>query len=147
MKAISLWQPWASLWACGRKRYETRHWETRHTGMLIVHAAKRIETDISGELRDICIDEFGTKWQVALPAGALIAVCDRVLCKPCRLVSGADPEERAQGNFGPGRYVWDPVNMRELPAPIPWRGMQSLFDVPDHIIGAEPPPEVQGTLL
>ena len=26
MKAISLWQPWASLIAAGVKPYETRHW-------------------------------------------------------------------------------------------------------------------------
>lgn len=28
MKAISLWQPWASLMAVGAKRYETRSWGT-----------------------------------------------------------------------------------------------------------------------
>ncbi|MBP0020973.1 MAG: ASCH domain-containing protein, partial [Cyanobacteria bacterium SBLK] len=31
-KAISLWQPWASLIAMGRKKFETRHWSTDYRG-------------------------------------------------------------------------------------------------------------------
>lgn len=41
MKAISLWQPWASLWMAGRKRFETRHWETKHRGALANAISKR----------------------------------------------------------------------------------------------------------
>lgn len=147
MKAISLWQPWASLWACGTKQYETRSWATSYSGPILVHAAKRIETDISDELRDICEDTFGGRWHVELPAGALIAICDRVICKPTDNL-WPDDEERAQGNFTSGRFAWDPLNMRELPKPIPYRGFQQLFDVPDHIItGGEVPPARQGSLL
>jgi hypothetical protein len=148
MKALSLWQPWASLWACGRKTYETRSWSTDYTGAIAIHAAKRIETNISDALREICEDEFGGHWTVELPAGALIAVCDRVVCKPTDRLH-VDEEEFAQGNFTPGRFAWDPFNMRELPAPIAWRGMQGLFDIPDNlIVGAPPPaPARQGSLL
>ncbi len=32
MKAISLWQPWASLMADGRKKIETRHWRKAGKG-------------------------------------------------------------------------------------------------------------------
>jgi hypothetical protein len=45
MKAISLWQPWASLIACGAKPYETRHWPPPRDliGQTIaIHAAKKI---------------------------------------------------------------------------------------------------------
>lgn len=147
MKAISLWQPWASLWARGRKKYETRHWATPYRGPLIVHAAKRIETDISDELREICEDEFGGHWGVDLPAGALVAVCELVGCiRTDRL--HVDNEEFAQGDFTAGRFAWDTQNMRELPAPIAWRGMQSLFDVPNHVVtGASTAPAKQATLL
>ncbi|TRU31740.1 MAG: ASCH domain-containing protein [Microcystis aeruginosa Ma_QC_B_20070730_S2] len=41
MKAISLWQPWASLVANGLKLYETRGWPTKYRGVLAIHAAKR----------------------------------------------------------------------------------------------------------
>jgi hypothetical protein len=148
MKVISLWQPWAQLWARGRKQYETRSWSTDHAGPIACHAAKRIEIDISEELRDIVEDEFGYRWEKELPAGALIAVCDRVICKPTEQIH-PDDHERAQGNFTPGRFAWDPFNMRELPTPIPWRGMQGLFNIPDDVIAGAPatPAPRQGSLL
>lgn len=41
MKAITLWQPWATAMAMGVKRIETRSWFTRHRGDLLICAAKR----------------------------------------------------------------------------------------------------------
>lgn len=49
MKAISLWQPWASLIACGAKPFETRHWAPPREliGQTIaIHAAKKIDREI-----------------------------------------------------------------------------------------------------
>ena len=40
MKALSLWQPWASLMAVGAKHNETRDWPTRYKGELAICAAK-----------------------------------------------------------------------------------------------------------
>lgn len=39
MKAITVWQPWASLLACGAKQYETRPWTTSYRGPIAIHAA------------------------------------------------------------------------------------------------------------
>ena len=41
MKALTLWEPWATLIALGVKRYETRSWGTKYRGPLAIHAAKR----------------------------------------------------------------------------------------------------------
>lgn len=44
MKAISLWQPWASLIAAGVKPFETRHWPPPASVIgapIAIHAAKR----------------------------------------------------------------------------------------------------------
>ncbi len=41
MKAITLWQPWASLVAIGAKTIETRSWATSYRGPLAIHAAAR----------------------------------------------------------------------------------------------------------
>ena len=111
-------------------------------------------TDTSGQMNLFDRDASGAVAPLIgagsdlLPAGALIAVCDKVICKHTRLLH-VDAEEREMGNFAPGRFGWDPVNMRELPAPIPWRGMQSLFEVPDHIITLATPAisPAQGSLL
>jgi len=40
MKALSLWQPWASLIALDVKRIETRGWSTKYRGPLAIHAGK-----------------------------------------------------------------------------------------------------------
>lgn len=39
MKALTLWQPWASLVALGVKTVETRSWSTPYRGPLAIHAA------------------------------------------------------------------------------------------------------------
>lgn len=46
MKAISRWQPWASLIACGAKPYETRSWAPPLSMIgqpVAIHAAKKID--------------------------------------------------------------------------------------------------------
>jgi hypothetical protein len=49
MKALTLWQPWASLLACGAKKYETRSWATSYRGLIAIHAAAK---SISSILKD-----------------------------------------------------------------------------------------------
>lgn len=41
IKALSLWQPWASLIAIGAKKIETRGWSTKYRGPLVICSAKR----------------------------------------------------------------------------------------------------------
>lgn len=41
IKALSLWQPWASLIAVGAKTYETRSWKADYRGPLLICASKR----------------------------------------------------------------------------------------------------------
>ena len=46
MKAISLWQPWATLIAVGAKPFETRHWAPPRDLIgttIAIHAAKKID--------------------------------------------------------------------------------------------------------
>lgn len=145
MKAISLWQPWASLWACGRKHYETRHWEPKFRGPIAIHAAKKLCTDIDEELRAICEDEFGGHWAMDLPRGAIIGMGELVRCIKTDGLQ-VDEEEFAQGNFGPGRFAWELQNRRKLDAPAPFRGHQSIFDWPTTDAGVAVPNR-QGSLL
>ena len=82
MKAISLWQPWASLWLTPAKVHETRHWPTSHRGWLLVHAAKRTIDDYEGDdaLDQICDRIFGAGWSSTLPRGALLGIVNVVDC-------------------------------------------------------------------
>ena len=50
MKAISLWQPWAWAITHAGKDVENRTWPTRYRGPLLIHAAKRRNTE--DEIKD-----------------------------------------------------------------------------------------------
>ena len=139
MKAISLWQPWASLWVLRIKKDETRSWEFPkwYTGPVAIHAAqKRIKLDdideyyLEGILKGLNIAglEFGE-----LPRGKFIGVCDSI-ASDLIIDYQKDELEDMLGDWKPGRYAWKPGNMRPLPEPIPFTGRQRIFNVDDHII-------------
>jgi hypothetical protein len=133
MKAISLWQPWASLWLTERKVHETRHWPTAYRGRLLVHAAKRFVRDVELDLKEILIDEFGGHWGMDLPRGALLGFVDLEDCVPTeRIRLTADDE--ACGDFSLGRFGWRRGRFVRFAQPIPWRGMQALFSVPSNVV-------------
>jgi len=139
LKAISLWQPWASLWLSRHKRHETRHWATRHRGKLLVHAAKHFERDVDRDLAELLKDEFGRDWARDLPTGALLGIVDLEDCIATEELRPVDPERMADdaisdlvcGDFGDGRFGWrrGPTFIR-FRDPVPYRGYQGLFNVP-----------------
>lgn len=62
MKAISLWQPWASLIACGAKPYETRSWAPPIDLIgrtIAIHAAKKIDKEAARFAEEICYGQHG----------------------------------------------------------------------------------------
>jgi hypothetical protein len=179
MKALSLWQPWASAIAVGAKRIETRHWQTSYRGPLLIHAAKTLsgagiiccdtEEFWAGVFKDFPAAQQGLlsgnphDLIRALPLGALIAVAELVAIRPTsqfrigELEQTCDDgdfsrhpdrwakatgflftaQERALGDYSPGRYGWVLANVRALPQPIPYKGAQGLFTVPETILPAE----------
>ena len=65
MMAISLWQPWASLIACGAKPFETRHWSPpRHLiGQTIaIHAAKKIDRDAADFALELMSGDYDNEY-------------------------------------------------------------------------------------
>lgn len=45
VKALSLYQPWASLMSMSKKKFETRTWGTSFRGLVVIHASKTLEVD------------------------------------------------------------------------------------------------------
>ncbi len=133
LPAISLWQPWASLWMIGRKRCETRHWPIKIRGLLAVHAAQRLETDLPAALLKILRDEFGADWPTDLPRGCLLGTLEIRGCYPTDTFNPFHAEERVQGNFEPGRYAWVGQSREPLEVPVRWRGRQGIFRVPARL--------------
>ena len=129
MKAISLWQPWATLMAEGFKRNETRHWTTNYRGPLLIHAAKRMEplTLLMSQL----LTPIGYKEWNDFPCGAIVCELELVDCiKTSKYIPG-HPEFEF-GDYQPGRFVWITKNVKKFD-PIPFRGKQGFFNVPDEI--------------
>ncbi len=157
MRALSIWQPWATLIAHGLKRIETRSWETRYRGPLLIHAARKW----TRELKSLCHREpfrtaltaIGYDSPDLMPFGAIVAVAELVDCRPTskppragvpcdlldipgaahllddarRWVERLDERERAFGDFSPGRYGWSLSNVRRLARPLTATGWQGLW--------------------
>ncbi len=131
MKAISLWQPWASLMAMGLKKNETRSWATSYRGPLLIHAAKK-----KVQWPDMAIWELINKRGMnLLPYGYLICRVDLIDCQ--KMIGLNRPEGRLEWEFGDyscGRFMWITDNVKTFD-PIPFRGSQGFFEVPDSILG------------
>lgn len=140
MKALSLWQPWGSLVAAGIKQYETRHWQPPKSLIghnIAIHAAKhwtkdewRITKDLMKRFPRIrqLFDPDGID-KMAMPMGAVLVAVRLVACIPSeQLIDFISDEERACGNFAPGRYGWK-LEIVKLPEkPIPAKGGQGFWD-------------------
>lgn len=147
IKCLSLWQPYASLIALGAKRIETRSWATSYRGPLAIQAAKtnegfeycgvfrsKTEFVFHEPFRSVLRPHFATLGD--LPRGAIVAVVELVDCKPSEeLVSDLTAQERAFGDYSLNRFGWVLDNILALPAPVPQRGAQGLFNVPTPNIG------------
>lgn len=138
MKAISLWQPWALLWLLSdpdEKVFETRSWHTSYRGPLLVHAAKTNNAEVrdfmgSSGLRKVR-SEHGLELE-DFQFGAIIGKVDLVGCYLMSRIPEPSEREETWGNWTPTRYAWErggkPIRFAE---PIPYRGAQGLFEVPD----------------
>jgi hypothetical protein len=162
MKAVSLWQPWATAIAIGSKRIETRSWPTSYRGPLAIHAAKRCVIDEMlefscswtwcGALRKIGLQMGGEKMlDELLPFGAIVAVCRLVDCRPTdsftqgeldrvRMPDGETLEiygwtERMMGDFSLGRFGWVLDDVKPLASPIPYAARQNVFEVDASVFG------------
>lgn len=134
MKAITLWQPWASLMAIKAKQYETRSWATTYRGPLAIHAAAKSP---QAELELCEIEPFKSVLHRAgivsaneLPFGAIIAVATMAECiyineEFIHTIMGTT--ECEFGDFEIGRYAWRLENVRRI-MPIPAKGRQRLWN-------------------
>jgi hypothetical protein len=154
MKAISLWEPWASLVYTGAKRYETRSWRTSYRGSLVICAAKAGVSkseliyllscwNFQGALAPLVgkpLDLEAKSWPGVeiehLQFGKALCVVDLVNCIHTEeLTLGQIASEKAFGNFSPGRWAWQFENLYQLKKPFPVRGHQGFFEVDVEEVG------------
>lgn len=135
MKALSLWQPWATLVAIGAKGWETRSWFMKHRGPLAIHAAKKCDD----ENMSYCLEEpFRSVLAAAgydkigeFPLGCVLCTVDVARCLDtldARRQGLISEQERAFGDYSAQRYCSELVNLKRLEEPIPARGGQLIWN-------------------
>ncbi len=138
MKAITLWQPWASLIAIGAKPIETRSWYAPQALVgqrLAIHAAARpvpasLIVELSATLKD-----HGLLLQ-HLPHGAIVATailewCNRVVALEndwATTTNGRVVPVDLFGDFTVGRYLWKLTEIQRIDPPPPARGGQRIWN-------------------
>lgn len=134
MRALSLTQPWATLVALGKKRFETRSWRTKYRGQIAIQAARNFPQ----QCQDLCdVWPFNKYISSAdmLYRGDIIAVATLKDIQPTELIvrtlqpqsPGDEVEEFSFGDFSPGRWAWELIDVRQLKEPVVAWGMQGLW--------------------
>jgi hypothetical protein len=130
MKAISLWQPWASAMTLGWKKNETRHWSTNYRGPLLIHAAKKVINWPSIEIQNLFAGI--ASHPTDLPRGVLLCEVDLIRCERINMANRPKGIELLLGDYTPGRFMWITDNLKTFDNPIPFRGRQGIFNVPNY---------------
>ena len=113
MKAITLWQPWASLLACGAKEYETRSWATSYRGPIAIHAAAKKPSTI-WEAIECIVDEVRAALGIIdpddLPRGCIIATAELVGCHKMVRHGGRGLSSESPGWLETEQGIYEPTD-------------------------------------
>lgn len=163
---ITLWQPWASLMGLDKKRIETRSWHTTYRGPLAIHAAKNsppyAETlanlDKAFNQALTGKEEWNPGIFSTLPFGAVICIGNLVDCLAIHedglyeMIPDGEmhnirwkyplpkDNERAFGDYTPGRFAWMLKDVKRLDQPIAAKGSQKIWkwDATEHQVAIDP---------
>lgn len=158
MKALTLWQPWASLIAVGAKRHETRSWPAPATILgerIAIHAAvrpvdRRFRSPcalgtLDTQFDRMCCRQLGLDWAApdddqlprrGLPYGVVVATaivhdCHKAEAVAYRLKTRGTPDDLddlLSGDFTFGRYAWELRDVRVVEGGSPVRGRQGVWN-------------------
>ena len=133
MKALTIHQPWAGLIVLGLKQIENRTQPLSYRGPLVIHAGKTMREAMWCAMRrgafEFCEHlPFGWERNPAFECGAIVGRVTMTGCvdgrsRPC-------PSWWHQEDS----YWYELANPVALTRPIPWRGAQGLFEIPDEVL-------------
>jgi len=162
MKAITIYQPYASLIAVEAKKFETRSWYTPYRGTIAIHAAKKRDYEYKMQYPEAfvyAVDDVFYENQLAwdcLPHGAIIATAVLVGChkidyrhipnapikvgywKDSSVINGKmlwceiSEQEQLFGDWSEGRYAWEFANVQRKVSPTPVKGQQGIWNWDDR---------------
>lgn len=146
MKVLSVLQPWATLIVMGAKKIETRSWNTKYRGPLLIHASKGKKAG-GWELATVA-NQFGIKKPAFddLPFGAIIGQANIIETASTNnllpnlfnepTITGDSKysflhlteQEKAFGDYSPDRYGWLLADPFQFETPIPVKGNLGLWE-------------------
>jgi hypothetical protein len=149
-KAITLTAPWGSFVMNGWKRWETRPTISHYRGPFWIAAGASTPAALAplvrSERMQTLIQQAGFSKDNPLPKGCLLGIVELQDCR--------DAEEAAElileqydsntkiarelflGGYGPGRFAYKLEVLRILKKPIPCKGKQGWWFVPQPILDA-----------
>lgn len=148
IRAISLWQPWATLIGLGLKTYETRGWDGKYSGWVAVHAAKKWSKEQAEFVDNICREGLLEREAAStMPRGGFVAIARIVQCIPTEnvcpdqrtadelertgrrptCVIPLDAPERRFGDYRAWRYAWQLADIMPISF-TPARGQQGFWN-------------------
>lgn len=157
MKAITLWEPYATLVAIGAKPDETRSWKTNYRGPIAIHAARKnvfktiigLPDDVLKAMYDSLYKGYDIKSGVLrrleaaqghIVATAMLVECWKVVeHTPTAIIlrqSNGIGEDKIPidapylmfGDYRVDRYIWGLADVCKLSEPIPAKGKQGLWN-------------------
>lgn len=131
MKVLSVRQPWATLLVRGHKKIETRTWNTKFRGRLLIHASAKFDDK---ELSKIYPFNIYTGNPALLPLGKIIGEVTITGCEPVEnLLKDLPRTEHLFGDYTENRFGWICEGAISYPDPIPAKGNLGLWEFPDPI--------------
>jgi activating signal cointegrator 1 len=139
VRALTIWEPYASLIALGHKQVETRGWATSQRGLVAIHASHK-RTAVHERAHAWAQDVLRRHERRRLPDldempwGSLVAIAELVYC----IEISEDhyhlfPElEHELGDIGEGRWAWVLQNVRPLTHPLRCRGGVGFWPLTDE---------------
>ena len=103
-KAISLKQPYANLVCSGKKTIETRKWNTKYRGDIVICSSKK---------------------PVIPPAGYALCIVELVSTEPMK----KEHEKKACIKVYPRAWAWHLKNIRILKKPVSIKGQLGIYEI------------------
>ena len=147
IKALTLYEPWASLVAHGHKVHETRTWypAVPRGTLFAIHAGKQTDLVVWSNL---CDRWPHTLAAVLLRPGHILAIVRYQGAYPANLADESrrltDPMlvelNRAAGDFSRGRHAWELEVVHRLDPPVAAQGHPGIWwwELPDELASIIP---------
>jgi len=134
MKTLSIQQPYAGLLILGIKHHETRSWNTKHRGLLAIHASAKLTFDGKQMLNWLMQNDpnrffVGSEsYEMCTRLGMVLGTVRITDTRSTNDGFKIESLESIVGDFSPNRYFWTCDNPVVFASPVPAVGKLSLWN-------------------